>query len=75
MVKAYLPKARVINSTKWPRDASEEEIEAVIVDTDVSKRRSSPEIEQYLAKNRDLLFLGYPTDDKSIEVYARKPER
>ena len=78
VVQAYLPKARVINfssfSERWPRDAPEEEIEVVIVDVEFSRRQPSPQIEEYLAKNRDALPLAYTTNEKNIEVYARKPE-
>ena len=78
VVQAYLPKASVINfssfSERWPRDAPEEEIEVVIVDVEFSRRQPSPQIEEYLAKNRDALPLAYTTNEKNIEVYARKPE-
>jgi hypothetical protein len=69
VVSAYLPEARVINASRWPGD---EEIEAVIVDVNVAKRRPSPEVEEYLAENGDefpLTYTGGP-----IEVYTRKPD-
>ena len=72
VVSAYLPEAKVINSPRWPIDAPEEEVEAVIVDADVSSRRPSPEIEEYLAKNGDDLPLTYTREP--IEVYTRKPD-
>jgi len=84
VVEAYLPEARVINSSDrlLRRSAAQKEIEVVIVDTDVSERRPSTEIEKFLAKNRDALSLTYTTndkqddkqDDKQIEVYVRKPD-
>jgi len=79
VVKAYLPEATVIYDSERTRIENlatqhpEEEIEAVIVDTNVTRRRPRPEIEEYLADNRDVLSLIYKTDDKKIEVYTHKP--
>jgi hypothetical protein len=89
-IKADLPEARVINTTEWLRDAPdlEEEVEVVIVDDYERKQRPRPEMEEYLAKNRDVLSLMYKTDDEQtrfprrtlqrtlhLEVYAREPDR
>jgi hypothetical protein len=72
VVEAYLPDARIIHSSRSPKDAPKEEIEAVIVDADYSTRHPSPEIEEYLSKNGDVLPLAYTSEP--VEVYTRKPD-
>jgi len=75
VVKAYLPEARVINSSDrlLRRSAAQKEIDVVIVDSDVSERRPSPEIDRYLANNSDALSLTYTTDDKQIKSTYASP--
>ena len=78
VVQAYLPEARVIYDSEHTRIENlatqhpEEEIEAVIVDTNATKRKPRPEIEEYLAKNGDELPLTYTS--KRLEIYTHKPD-
>ena len=80
-IQSYLPEARVLRK---PEDAQGEDIDAVIVDSDVSERKPNRPVESYLANNKDKFELTYTAveEDKNepsnsvdeIAVYTRKPD-
>ena len=83
-LREHLPEARIFDK---PEEAQEEEIDAVILDSE-SYRPRHEATGQYLVTNRDKFELSYtiekenrgrfelnPSEGGEIEVYTRKPGR